>query len=440
MVMLGVLSYATIQLKTTRGSINREQAFQIAEAGVNYYQWHLAHFPNDFWDGNASTTPGPYVHDFVDKDTNLTIGQFSLMITRPVTGSTITLIQSTGYTTANPKLTRTVNVRYGIPSLATYAFLTNSDAWIGDTESISGQFHTNGGLRFDGTGNAPIYSAKATYSCTWTFGCSPTQTKPGIWGAAGQATKNYWQFPVANVDFSSMTSDLSSIKSGAQTGGIYLAPSNASGYSLVFKNNGTVDIYKVTSLKNDPSGQDVNGSVHNNSLDYNSRSFQNNRAIPSNGLIYIEDNTWVEGTVKGRVMLAAAVLPYNANTAPNIIIPNNIVYAAKDGTNSLGLLAQKDFLISYLAPSNLEIDAAIVAQNGSAQRWYYAGDTKTQITIYGTTASFGTWTWSWVDGGSNCVSGYCNTNTIYDGNLLYSPPPSFPLSSSGYQQISWSSN
>jgi hypothetical protein len=137
------------------------------------------------------------------------------------------------------------------------------------------------------------------------------------------------------------------------------------------------------------------------------------------------------------VTVAAAVLPYNSDTAPNIIIPNNIVYAAKDGTNVLGLMSQQNILISYLSPNDLEVDGALIAQNGADQRWYYPGNTKNSITIYGSIASNLTWTWSWdvpVD------SGYINTFTNYDSNLLYGPPPSFPLSSSGYQQISWSSN
>ena len=159
-----------------------------------------------------------------------------------------------------------------------------------------------------------------------------------------------------------------------------------------------------------------------------------------NGIIYAEDRTWVEGTVRGRVLVAAAKLPYNASTAPSIVIPNNIMYTAKDGTDSLGLIGQQDILVSYFAPSTLEVDAALIAQNGSAQRYYFPGDLKTLITIYGTTASYSTWTWSWVDGSNNCVSGYCNTSTVYDSNLLYSPPPSFPLTSNGYQQISWTSN
>jgi hypothetical protein len=437
LVMLGILSYATIQLKTLRGTVNREVAFQIAEAGTNYYEWHLAHFPNDFWDGNASTTPGPYVHDLIDKDINQIIGRYSLTITPPAVGSTIATVESVGYTLNNPKQTRTVTVRYGVPSLAQYAFLTNTDAWIGNNENVSGPFFTNGGVRFDGTGNASIQSAKATYTCRSWSGSPCPATENGIWGSAPQATKNFWQFPVPNTDFTSITSNLATLKSSAQSGGIYLAPSSAQGYSLVFKSNGSIDFFKVISLASEPSGQDVNGVTQNVSLDYQTKTFLYNKVIPANGVIYIEDKTWVEGIVKGRVMVAAAQLPFNAGSAPSILIPNSISYLAKDGTNSLGLLAQKDILITYQSPNNLEIDAALIAQNGSAQRYYYVGDIKNSITIYGATASNGTWTWSWVNGGGTITSGYTTTNTTYDSNLLYSPPPSFPLSSSGYQQISW---
>jgi hypothetical protein len=139
-------------------------------------------------------------------------------------------------------------------------------------------------------------------------------------------------------------------------------------------------------------------------------------------------------------MVVAAKLPYNAASAPDILIPNSIVYTARDGRDSLGLLSQQDILLTYTSPSVLEIDAAMIAQNGSAQRYSWPGNIKTSIVIYGSVGSFGTWTWSWVDGGGNTTSGYTNTNTIYDSNLLYAPPPSFPLTSNGYQQISWSSN
>lgn len=445
LVMVAALSYASTQIKLTTATVAKQQAFQVAEAGLNYYEWHLAHFATDFWDGNASTTPGPYVHDYVDKDTNQKIGEYSLQVAQPPTGSTVVTIQSTGYTMANPNVKRTITVRYGVPSLAKYAFLTNGDVWIGSTESLSGELHANGGIRFDGSGNAPITSSKSTYLCQTYHGCGPT-TKPGIWGSAPAATQAFWQFPVPNVDFSTMTSNLASLKALAQSDGIYLPPSNKRGYSLVFTSDGHVRIYKVNTLRSSPTGYDVNGVAHNEDTDYNSRTEQTTIcnpspcAIPNNGVIYVEDQTWVEGTVNGRALVAAAKLPYNANTAPSILIPNNIVYAAKDGSNSLGLIGQQHILLTYRSPDDLEIDAAMIAQNGSAQHFEWDGNIKHKITIYGSVASFGIWTWSWVDGWGNTISGYQYTQTTYDSNLLFAPPPSFPLTSGGYVPISWTSD
>lgn len=441
-VLLAVLSNAAFQLKAIRSTVNREQAFQIAEAGINYYQWRLSHYPTDYQDGTG--IPGPYIHDYVDQDTTQIIGRYSLTITPPAVGSTVVAITSTGWTLDNPAQRRTISTRFGIPSLAKYAFLTNSGVWIGQNESVSGELHSNNGIRFDGTGNAPITSAKQTYTCFSWQGSPCPAVRNGIWGAAPQSTRNFWQFPVPSVDFSSITSDLASIKSGAQTDGIYLSPSNRQGYSLVFNANGTVSVHRVNTLRNTPSAWDVNNVAHNEDLDYNSRTLLFTQALPSNGLIFVEDRTWVEGVVAGRVMVTAARLPYNATTAPSILIPNNITYTVKDGSVSLGLLAQKDILVTYYSPDDLEIDAALVAQNGSVQRFNFSGsgayNIRSSITTYGSIMSFGVWTWSWVNGSGTVVNGYENTHTTYDSNLLYAPPPSFPLASDEYQQISWTSN
>ncbi len=420
------------------GRINHEQAFQIAEAGINYYQWHLAHFPVDYRDG--TTTAGPYVHSYTDLTTGKVVGQYSLTITPPVVGSTIVTIQSTGWTSANPNNKRTITAQYGIPSLAQFSFLSNDIVWIGAGETVSGKLQSNNGIRFDGVGNAPIMSAKSTYKCPGSQGSPCESWQNGVWGGASPAVQSFWQFPVPAVDFSALTANLSSLKATAQGGGIYLSPSSAQGYSLVFNSNGTVSIYKVTNLTSHPTGWDVYGVAHNEYTDYKNRQLLSTPAIPANGIIYIEDNVWVEGTVKGRVMVAAAKLPYVASAAPTIYIPKNIVYAAKDGTSVLGLLAQNNIVITYNAPSALEIDAALIAQNGSTQFFYYPGNTKTSITIFGSIMSYGQWTWSWVNSQNTLTSGYATTIDTYDKNLLYSPPPSFPLSTSGYQQISWSSN
>jgi len=442
MVMFPVVSVFTGKIQLLRLSIEKEKAMQIADAGINYYQWHLAHFPNDYKDGTGAS--GPYVHDYVDFDTQKNVGKFSLTITPPLTGSTIVTIQSTGWTNENPNITRTITVKYGIQSLAKYSILNNGPVWIYYSPQIfSGQVHSNNGVRFDVIGNAPIFSAKSTYTCPSWQEC-PSETEPGVWGSGNPS---FWQFPVPAVDFSAFTSNLASIKSLAQSGGIYLPPSNAQGYSLVFNNSGSVSVYKVTSLLSNPTGWtydvDMNWVAKNQYTDYSERTFQYEVSVPSNGAIYIEDNIWVEGVVNGRVTVAAAQLPYNPATAPTIYIPHSIVYSAKDGTCVLGLIGQKDIIPTYHADSNLEVDAAVISQNSSFQFFDYPGNIKDSISIYGAIIEFGWWfdNFVWTSGiNNNVLAGYTNSYYNYDSNLLYGPPPSFPLSSSGYQLINWTSN
>jgi hypothetical protein len=440
--MVPLLNIIVYQIKALRATVNREQALQVAEAGINYYQWHLAHYPSDYQDGTGS--PGPYVHDYYDRDTQELIGQFSLEITPPLTGSTITIIESTGWVNENPGVRRTVTVRYGIPSLAKYSILNNGEVWIYYSPQIfSGQVHSNSGVRFDVTGNAPIFSAKETYT-TDCFGFCSITTKPGVWGSGNP---NFWQFPVPAIDFSAFTSNLADMKSLAISGGIYLPPSNKQGYSLVFNSNGTVSVYKVKNRKSNPAGWTYDVNMNwvqiTQYTDYKDRDFQFTRSLPSNGIIYAEDNIWVEGIVRGRATVAAATLPYNPSTAPMIYIPKNIVYSAKDGSDVLGLIGQKDIVPTYYASNYLEIDAAIISQNSSAQFYYYHGNIKNDLTIYGAIIEFGWWfdNFVWTSGiNNNVIAGYRNTYYNYDANLLYSPPPSFPFSTSGYQQLDWKSN
>src|SRR4051812_18896486 len=66
-------------------NIKSQQAFNIAEAGINYYLWHLSHNATDYKDGQSTpTTPtslgyGPYVHNYVD-DNAKTTGTYTLYV------------------------------------------------------------------------------------------------------------------------------------------------------------------------------------------------------------------------------------------------------------------------------------------------------------------------------------------------------------------------
>jgi hypothetical protein len=427
-----VMTLATYAISENRASVsksNGEEAFQIAEAGIAYYRWHLAHNPLDFTDG-TNGAPGPYVHDYKDKNGS-TVGKFSLDITPPSDTSTIVYVKSTGWVTSQPNTKRIIKVKLGLPSLTDFAFITNANVWIGSTEQTHGKFHANGGIRYDGLGDAPITSAVATYVCQPIFGngCANT-VKPGIWGDGGP--QNFWQFPVPAQDFTAITADLAQIKQEADDNGLYLSASGENGWALTFSSSSQIFARKVMTV-NCYSGQDIGESRYTpKCIDAGTYGPTTTYPMPANGRVFVEDTVWVDGTIKGHVVVANA-------DGKSIIINGNIIYTAKDGRDTLGLMAQKDILVPYNSPDNLEIDAALLAQTGAAKRYnYQAGskDRRNSIIIYGAVVTYGIWTWSWVNNGGQVVSGYVNTNSTYDANLTYSPPPGFPLGSE-YNLITW---
>lgn len=421
-ILVSVVSgYAVSENRASVRKHNRELAFQIADAGINYYRWHLAHDKEDYQDGTG--VAGPYVHEYYNKDNDL-VGYYSLDITPPSSGSTVVTIESTGWTIEQPESKRIIKARVGFPALTDYAFLTDTDVWIGDSEITHGKFHANGGIRYDGTGDAPITSAVLTYTCQEHHGCGEGQVKPGIWGDG--TPQDLWDFDVPAEDFDAVTVKLSEIERNA---GLSLSSSGEQGWLLDFQSDGTINVSKVASTYC-YKGKDINSNKYYwFCLDIRSLGSTTNYPVPANGYIYVEDTVWVEGTVNGRATVGTG-------EGESIILNDDILYQEKNGENVLGLIASENILIPYNSPNDLEIDAAILAQNGAAKRYYYPGDTKDTLSIYGSVITAGSWTWSWVSGGGSVVSGYENTNSIYDVNLTYNPPPGFPVGSE-YNLITW---
>ena len=421
-IIVGISGYAISENRASVRKHNRESAFQIAEAGINYYRWHLAHDNTDYRDGTDHA--GPYAHEYKDKDGNV-IGHYSLNIIVPLSGSTIVTVESTGWLDIQPESKRVISARIGFPSLTDYAFITNGDIWMGDNEVAHGKLHANGGVRFDGTADAPITSAVPTYICKAHHGCGNIE-KPGIWG---QGDPSFWNFPVPAQDFNEITASLAIIRDGAQNGGLYLSSSGKEGWRLEFVNDGTIKVYKVNNT-NCYRGQDIDSSKYEwFCVDINTTEDPVIYPMPDNGYIYVDDIVWVDGVVNGRATVGTS-------EGKSIIINGNITYLAKDDGHVLGLIGEQNVLVPYESPDVLEVDAAILAQKGSAKRYYYPGDNKESLTIYGSIMSAGIWTWSWVSGGGAIVSGYTHTDSTYDVNLTYGPPPGFPVGSR-YNLISW---
>jgi type II secretory pathway pseudopilin PulG len=411
-VMVADVGFATHEQRST-------SALEIAEAGVNYYMWHLSHNSTDYSDGNTQTgNPpyGPFVHTYTDNNGNV-LGTYTLYITPPPSGSTVTTVKSIGQV-AGFKGTRTILAQLGIPSFANYALLTNTEVWFGPNENSSGPVQSNVGVHFDGTNNGPVEASNATYTPSAEFG-GDGKVHNGVWGNGGPQSQ--WQFPVPAVDFNSVTANLQTLQTQAQSNGVYLGASGKLGYYLNLKSNGTIDIYTVRS-------ENSSGIT---------TSFVRNQAAPANGIFYVSDNVWVSGTgFPGRITIASGVLPANPSTYTTIKITNNLTYAAKDGTDAIGLIAQEDVQVPQYAPTNLEIDGALLAQNG--QVWFpeVNGVTKSNLTLYGAIATNGFWTWSWVDGNNNLISGYNSDTETFDTHLTYAPPPQYPTTGS-YSILNW---
>ncbi len=448
-VIIGALvSWAAVNIKASKFALHREQAFQIAEAGIDYYRWHLAHASTDYKDGNATST-GPYVHVFYDKDNN-PIGTFTLTITPPLVGSTLVNIQSDGRIGIDPTVVRKIKVQLGIPSLAKYAMVTNSVVYYGSGDEVFGPIHSNVGVGFLNGSPQPVAhnlvsSAASTFSGHFgVYTTVPTAdpNPPTAVPSRPDVFQSGRQFPIPAIDFNSITGDLSSIKANAISAGFYRASSGGVGYKLVLKTDDTFDLYRVNSLLPAPSGctnsQSQTGwGTWSIGTIGGATTLLGNYPIPANGLVFLEDHVWVEGQINSaRVTIAAGVFPVNSATWKNIIVNNSLSYTNFDGTDAIGLIAQGNFLVGMASANSLTVDGGIIAQNGATIRYYYSGSCagwglRSTLTTYGMFASNGQGYFYY---GS---SGYASQPASYDPNFLYGPPPSFPLTSNQYQIISW---
>ncbi|MEK7212080.1 MAG: hypothetical protein AAB686_00185, partial [Patescibacteria group bacterium] len=199
-------------------------------------------------------------------------------------------------------------------------------------------------------------------------------------------------------------------------------------------------LYKVTSLVSPPTyctnslGQSGWGT-----WSIQSETLHTSGTIPTNGIMFIEDNLWVRGQIKGaRLTIGAARFPDNPTTRASITVNSNLLYTNYDGTDVISLMAQNNFNAGMVSSDTMRIDAALIAQNGRAGRYYYSSNCspyniRSSLTLYGMIGTNQRYGFAYTDN-----TGYRIRNLIYDSNLLYGPPPSFPLTTDQYVQISWS--
>lgn len=423
-IVVGLLQYVTVLNKSSVAEQDRERAFEVAESGIGHYQWLFTHNPTDYCDGNTpcptAPTHGPYTHEYRDPAGDV-IGHYDLYIDEPVTGSTIATIRSVGYLDSNPTYQRTIEAQLGIPSLANFLFLCNSNMAFATNSHTYGNIHSNGGIRFDGTNEGIVQSARDRYWCQPIHGCNPPTEHDGVWGVGGPT--DLWRMGVGEIVFANYLSSFSDLKTLSQpaNGGYYLPPSGRQGYHLTLQSDGTILIHRVRTASQ-------NGITHEE--DYDPASI----TIPSNGVIFAEDNVWIDGVLNGRLTVAAAEFPVETGDV-NVVINGNITYARGMGQDALGIIAQHDIELGRWLPDNTVIYATMFAQDGKIYRDTNNTIVQTSLTIYGGLIynEVGYFKRVWQDW---VLSGYINTYYHFDASLTYGPPPHWPTLGS-YQMIDW---
>lgn len=441
---------------------SKEESLQIAEAGVYFYRWYLAHQVSgltkkqirQFWSaGTAYGVAVPYEDDFNG------VGAYSISVTPPASNSTIVIAEVTGWTYKNPNLKRTVKVRFRQPSWSEYSVLCDSDIRFGAGTDVYGPIHSNRGIRFDAVAHNLVSSGVVSYDDpdhnggnefgVHTHDAPTDPLPPNPVPARSDVFMAGREFPAPVKDFNSVVSDMADMKSEAgctnvgsvcpgnsngaivSANGIYF--NNADyGRHIVFQIDGTMRVYRVTGYNSD-------------SNDWTSRAAYVTYTIPNDGVIFVEDNVWIDGVINNKkVTVAAADL--SGGDSKDIFIKNDLRYTNYDGSDIIGLVAQRDVEITRGSEDDLRIDGALLAQSGRVGRaqygtyctawswWWctnYVTDHKNTITVNGSIVTKLRYGFAYTDG-----TGYTNRNLIFDNNLLYYPPPYFPTGTD-YAIDSW---
>ena len=462
-ILTSAIQYVVSQTKYGIYGASKKEAFQIAEAGISFYRWYLAHNVTgksssqvrDFWDGSpiAVGTPacgesGAYEVEYKDPGGGA-VGKYCLEVSEPADWSTAVTIKSTGWTYKYPNNKVVIQARLRRSAWSEFMILADGMFRLSSGTVINGKMHSNTGIHFDGVAyNVVTSSANTTYCdidsdvttgthCTDSSGTSG-HIRSGIWtlwaneynSALGSAVFRAGKsFPVSSYIFNNVSADFGLMRNTAggcsnsnesncsdvcNSSGCYF--NNAGNGRYIILKGDKFDVCTVTSYDNNTNEITGTNNCHTG------------YSIPNNSVIYVEDNLWIEGTINNKKVSIVAADRDLPNSEKNIFLKNNLKYTNYDGRDVIGISAQTNIEIIKNSSSNLRIDAAMLAKNGRVGRNYYTTrdyrDYKNSITINGSIASKGRINFGYADD-----TGYHTRNLIYDNNLLYSPPPYYPTGS-----------
>ena len=441
------------QWNITRQYIASERALYIAEAGLEYYKWFLAHYPEDTTHGTGD--PGPFTRTFSDPEGDV-IGEYEIEATGNFVCGTVSAIdiRSTGRLYGSANAERTLFARYARPSIAEFSFVINSNVWAGPSRDITGPYHSNGFIRMDGVNHSIVTSQQDRWECDDDqLNCSGAQYNgttvsegddiSAIFGSGPGS--DLWSNPVPPINFTNLLIGLADMRDRAiNEGGVFIPDTTHHGYRVHFNGDGTFTTQEVSSAPLHSEYSSTAGSWYQARRIVTGTTNTTTYTIPDDcPVIFIEDNVWLSGEIDRKLSIAAAN-PGSTGIQPTIVLQDNITYTNSDA--GLLAIAEQDVLLGIDIPNNLELNGIFVAQNGHFGRNHYTTASlptgygqyvfRDSTTLNGTVVSNGRVGTQWVSGGVS-ISGILDRTNTYDRNLVDDPPPLTPLSSDTYRFVEW---
>lgn len=373
-------------------------AFYAAEAGINYgLNWLRSQTSPPSGTQAFTLSAGPSIEGAtyaVTIDPNDNNPQINLKRYQ---------ISSTGQT---GDATRQIVEEVQVDSYARYAYFTDDEhfrwygwyrvpVWFISGDHLNGPVHTNSHLHISGDPAFSDLVKTVDDFITYMHGGPPDDNPQFAQGV---------QLGVEPISTPSKALDL---RTAAVQEGVHLTGQT----TLSLKSDGTMD---VTNSNNNWVNQ--------------------NMPLPNNGAVFVTGgDVYISGTLNGQL---------SVGTNNNVVVTNNITYNTDpqlnpSSTDMLGLIAEKDVVVSQDAPYDLTIQASVMALGNSflVENWW-TGSPKGTLTVYGGIIQdyrgpVGTFNSST----NQKVSGY-SKNYLYDSRLRNNPPPFYPTTGD-YISLSW---
>jgi hypothetical protein len=466
LVAAGMLAATlTTTLSLNHEHVSRDRAYTdslaIAEAGLNQYLWMVQSGASSLANNYAIPGATGDVHykqfQYLDPYNSALQGTYAIRVTGPSVSDSNITVKVTGKTNDPLSTPRTISAHVSQPSFSQYLLLTNDEVWIGGPldRVWHGKTFSNTGICIDTANvNDIISCARQTYSSSMFGG-----TRNGVWSGhdytvpSNDPSRAYWQFPVPPIDFQTVTADFPALNTLAVGNGVNLPYSTTTahdatqGWYIKLLPSKQYQIWRVTG-ETESATYNSGGSVGGNLTLVTPTSPVPSGVLnyPANGIIYVNDNVWVEGTnLSGRVTIASSgqLNAAGKTAATSAKIVGDLTYSVKDGTVAVGVIAQNNVEIPAYAPwkksgtissMDMEVDGALIAEAG--KEWCNAADLggpdRDTLTIYGSVSSY-TRPYRYNTGNDG---GFQNGSNTYDPYLLHNPPPYFPTAGT-YQIIDW---